>query len=262
MSDSQILLKSSVVYFYHGTFVHFYKIFFLLVFIVSTTKIKAQTQDTLMNKFSLKEYILPSTLIISGVLINDSEFEQNIQSRLRNKVGNDFEFRIDDYIQYAPIAEMYIADAINIQAKNHWFDQTKYLLISNIISSTITHVLKRTMNKTRPNSSPYSFPSGHTTFSFTNATVLFNEFKETSPLLAYSGYAFSTTTGAFRMINNKHWLSDVLVGAGIGIAVTNLVYYFEPFKNFNPFKHSKNNITCIPVVNNNNYGVYISYSFK
>ena len=124
---------------------------------------------------------------------------------------------------------MYIADIAGVKSKNHWFDQTKHLLISNIITSVITHSIKQLTKKIRPNGSNYSFPSGHSSFSFTNATVLFNEFNHSSPLIAYSGYAFSTTTGIFRMINNKHWLSDVLVGAGLGILVTNLVYYFQLF---------------------------------
>ena len=92
-----------------------------------------------------------------------------------------------------------------------------------------------------------AFPSGHSTIAFTNAAVLQNEFQETSTVYAYSGYAFAATTGVFRMLNNKHYVSDVLVGAGIGILVTQLVYHFEPLKNFNPFKKSKN-IKCFNYV--------------
>lgn len=223
---------------------------------ISNNKISNSTKTVKL----LKKSIIPVTLIGLGVLANNSNFEKQLQLDLRNNVGNNYELRIDNYLQYVPIIQMYTADALSIKAKNHWFDQTKYLLISNLISSTITHSLKRIMQKERPNDSPYSFPSGHTTFSFTNATVLFNEFKGTAPVLAYSGYAFATITGVFRMINNKHWLSDVLVGAGVGILVTELVYHFEPFKNFNPFKKSQN-ITFIPRINNDNYGVYFAYNF-
>ena len=231
-----------------------------LMFICILFISNAQTSDSINIKKNVRRVILPTTLIASGVLINNSQLEKDFKTNLRNKVGNNFEFRIDNYIQYAPISEMYLADLLDIKAKHYWFNQTKYLLISNIITSGITHGLKRLTRKTRPNGSYYSFPSGHTTFAFTNATVLFNEFYQTSPLLAYSGYAFAATTGAFRMINNKHWLSDVLVGAGIGIVVTNLVYYFEPLRNFNPFKKSKN-ISIIPQINDKNYGLYFSYNF-
>jgi membrane-associated phospholipid phosphatase len=179
---------------------------------------------------------------------------------LQDKAGDPSGFQIENYLQYAPIAEMYIADAFKVKSKHHWFDQTKYLIISNIITSGITHSVKYLTSKTRPNGADYSFPSGHTSFSFTNASVLYNEFRKSSPVLAYSGYAFALTTGTLRMVHNKHWLSDVLVGAGLGILVTDLVYYFEPFKNFNPFKKSKN-ITFFPLFNEDKYGFYFSYKF-
>jgi len=233
----------------------------ILLFIMLTIlNVNAQKRDTISFKTIYKKIIIPLAFIEIGVFINGSRFEQNLQSDLRDKVGNDFEFRIDDYAQYAPIAQMYLADIMGVKAKNHWFDQSKYLLISNIISSGITHSLKNIINKTRPNGSDHSFPSGHTTFAFTNAAVLHQEFRETSPVLAYSGYAFAATTGTFRMLNNKHWFSDVLLGAGIGILATEIVYYFEPLKNFNPFKKS-DNISFIPYANGDNYGFYFSYIF-
>jgi membrane-associated phospholipid phosphatase len=160
-----------------------------------------------------------------------------------------------------PIAELYIADLAGIKSKNHWFDQTKYLGFSNIISAGLTLGLKHLTQKTGPNKLPFSFPSGHTTFAFTNATVLYNEFSESYPLLAYSGYAFATTTGTLRLMHNEHWLSDVLLGAGIGIMAAHLVYYIEPLKNFNPFLKSEN-ITLTPLIKENRYGLYFGYQFN
>lgn len=216
--------------------------------------------DSTKNVSLLKQSIIPASLIGLGIVINNSTFEKNFQTNLRNKVGNDFHFPIDDYLQYAPIVEMYTADILGRKARNHWFDQTKYLFIANLISSTITHSLKIITQKERPNGGFHSFPSGHTTFAFTNACVLYNEFHETAPVLAFSGYAFAATTGSFRMINNAHWMSDVLIGAAIGILSAELVYYFEPFKNFNPFKKTKN-ITFMPQIGSDNYGLYFAYNF-
>jgi len=224
------------------------------------TNSNTQTKDSLKLKRLYKKAIIPMSLIALGALVNNSEFEKKLQTDLRNKVGNNYEFHIDDYLQHAPLVEMYTADILGVTSKNHWFDQTKYWFIARFISTTITHSLKRMTKKVRPNGELYSFPSGHTTLAFTNATVLFNEFQDTSPILAYSGYAFATTTGIFRMINNKHWLSDVMVGAGIGIIVTELVYQFQPLKKWNPFKKSKN-ITLIPQFKDGNYGLYFVHQF-
>jgi membrane-associated phospholipid phosphatase len=222
--------------------------------------IKVPDGDSIQPTPFFKSSLLPVGLIGLGAIVNNSNFEKQWQTKLRNKVGNNFEFPIDNYLQYAPIAELYAADLAGVKAKKHWFDQTKYLLLSNLFSFALTHSLKTITNKKRPNGSPNSFPSGHTSLAFTNARILYREFKNTSPALAYSGYAFAVTTGSFRMINNKHWLSDVLAGAGIGIISTELVYYFEPFKNFNPFKKTKN-ITLIPQINGDKFGFYFACHF-
>lgn len=206
----------------------------------------------------LQKSAIPLSLITLGLIANNSHFEKKLQVDLHNKIGNNFQSNLDDFTQYLPIGEMYLADMLGIKAKNHWFDQTKYLFISNLITATLTHSLKRTTNKHRPNGAPHAFPSGHTSFAFTNAAVLFQEFHDTAPLFAYSGYVFATTTGVYRMFNNKHWLSDVLLGAGIGILVTELVYHFEPLRHFNPFRKSKH-ITFTPQITNSKIGFYFSY---
>ena len=35
----------------------------------------------------------------------------------------------------------------------------------------------------------------------------------------------ATITGVTRQLNNKHWLSDIMVGAGIGILSTEFGYF-------------------------------------
>ncbi|MFH0999678.1 MAG: phosphatase PAP2 family protein [Bacteroidota bacterium] len=239
-----------------------YRIILLAVIFVFSqiTRSNAQKMDSVYSKKKIKQAVVPSTLVTLAILINGSRFEKNLQTQLRNEVGNTFSFPIDDFTQYVPIAELYLADIVGVKSKNHWFDQSKNLFISNLISAAITHGLKNIANKTRPDGGDHSFPSGHTTLAFTNAAVLHHEFKESSPFLAYTGFAFAATTGTFRILNNKHWLSDVLLGAGIGIAAAELVYYFEPFKNFNPFKKIEG-FSFVPFAQSNNYGFYISYKF-
>lgn len=219
-----------------------------------TDSLKIKKPKTLLHKS-----IVPASLIGVGLFVNNSDFEKNLQTDLREKVGNNYQTSVDDYLLFVPVVQMYAADAFGMKAKNHWFDQTKYLFISNVVATGISELLKASITKTRPDGSDTnSFPSGHTTIAFTNAAVLQNEFQDASPVFAYSGYAFAATTGVFRMLNNKHYLSDVLVGAGIGIFVTQLVYHFEPLKNFNPFKKSKN-ISLFPQYKENTYGFYFKY---
>ena len=238
-------------------------LFLILVLSICNAKgqiVSASNNDSIKSISLFKRSLVPVSLIGLGIIINNSNFEKNFQVDLRNKVGNDYMLHIDNYLQYVPAVEIYTFDLLNVEAKNHWFDQTKYLLMANLISSTATQSLKRIIPKERPNGRFHSFPSGHTTLAFTNACVLYNEFHNTAPVIAYSGYAFAVTTGLFRMMNNAHWMSDVLVGAGIGILSAELVYYFEPLKNFNPFEKAKN-VTLVPQIGNDNYGLYFAYRF-
>ena len=60
-----------------------------------------------------------------------------------------------------------------------------------------------------------SFPSGHTTVAFAAATVFAKEYSSSVfvPIIAYSA---ATAIGLSRITENKHWATDVLVGAALG----------------------------------------------
>ena len=67
--------------------------------------------------------------------------------------------------------------------------------------------------------------SGHTATAFMTASMLVKEYGYKSPWIGIGAYSAATATGLMRMANNKHWLSDVLAGAGIGILSTEMGYY-------------------------------------
>ena len=238
---------------------------FILIFTSFSQRVLAQN-DTITpkdypQKSFLKTTILPTTLILSGVLLTGSQTEKNWQKDIRNEVGNNYHNGMDDYIQYIPYVQIYAGNLVGIEAKNHWFDQTKNIFIGGVATLVITHALKRGVGKTRPDgSSNHSFSSGHTATAFLGATTLYHEYKESSMLYASSGYLFSASTGGLRVMNNRHWVSDVLAGAGIGILVANLIYYIEPLKNWNPFKKTKN-LTFSPVINSDELTFVAAFQF-
>jgi len=197
------------------------------------------------NEFA-KSMILPVSLGVTGIVVKETNFREYFQQKVQSS-NLRTNTKIDNYIQYAPIAQMYIADIYSSKTKNEVFQQTKNLAISEILTAIIVQGLKKTTKITRPNGSPFSFPSGHTGQSFTGATALYLEYKDSNKLFALSGYGFSTATGILRITNNRHWLSDVLVGAGIGIISTRLVWYVNPLENWKPFKSKK--IAIYPYVN-------------
>ncbi len=193
-----------------------------------------------------KSMILPVSLGVTGIIVKETNFREYFQEKVqRSKFRTNT--HIDDFIQYAPMAEMYVADICYSKTKNEVFQQSKNLVISQIFTAVIIQTLKITTHTTRPNGAAHSFPSGHTSVAFTGATALYLEYRDINPFIAYSGYGFSTATGLLRVTNNKHWLSDVLVGAGVGIFSAQLVWYINPLQNWKPFKNSK--IAVYPYVN-------------
>ena len=236
------------------------KIIALLIIIVTASTLKAQTDSLKIDKEQpqktfLKAQYIPFGLMGIGSLLNIGTIKNHIE-----KVIPDTHTRIDNYLQFTPVAQLYVYDFLGVKHRNDVFTQTKYLVMSQLTSGLLVQSLKGITRVERPRGGNTSFPSGHTTNAFVNATILYKEFKDTSPWLAYSGFAVATTTGILRMTNDAHWLPDVLTGAGIGILTVNLVYYFEPLKNFNPFNKPQN-ISLIPQINSNNYGLYFSYKF-
>jgi membrane-associated phospholipid phosphatase len=68
------------------------------------------------------------------------------------------------------------------------------------------------------------------------------------------------------MLNNKHWMSDVLAGAGLGILVTKIVYWVDPILRNRPnrssYKQDKNNLSFLPYVSPGHYGVHLQYTIR
>jgi hypothetical protein len=86
--------------------------------------------------------------------------------------------------------------------------------------------VKYSVQRLRPDESAYnSFPSGHTATAFMTATMLHKEYEGRSPWFSIGGYTLATLTGVSRVLNNRHWLTDVLAGAAIGIGSVHLGYF-------------------------------------
>lgn len=213
------------------------------------------------GKRIFQKMIVPTTLILGSILISGGDFEKKSQIDIRALVNDDFKTEFDDYLRYAPIVQLYAADVVGVKSKNHWFDQTKNLVIAIVVTDFITTTMKRSIDKKRPGAVKESFPSGHTSFAFANAGILYQEFKNTSPILAYSGFGLATATGALRVLNNTHWVSDVIMGAGIGILVTEIIYLFDPVIKWNPFIRKEKRVNFIPRFDGEQYGFYFSMDF-
>lgn len=104
------------------------------------------------------------------------------------------------------------------------------MLLSDAFSAAtmagVVNAVKYSTRSLRPDTTDHrSFPSGHTATAFMTATMLVKEYGHLSPWVSIGAYTVAAGTGLMRMANNKHWVSDVMVGAGIGIISTEFGYW-------------------------------------
>lgn len=185
-------------------------------------------------KFNPKQLILPATLIGFGVIGINSDQLKDLNAEISEEVIEhiDKQITIDDFTQYVPAVWVYALGAVGIKGKNNVKDKSIILATSFLLMGITVTGLKNITKVERPDgTSNNSFPSGHTATAFMGAEFLYQEYKDVSIWYGVSGYAVATFTGAFRMYNNRHWLTDVAAGAGIGILSAKAGYWLFPTVN-------------------------------
>lgn len=161
---------------------------------------------------------------LSAILYNTDEYVHDARNRYVSK----FDFPYDDYLQFAPGVAVLGLKAAGVEGRSSWGRLGTAAGISTALTFGLVTSVKNTVHKWRPDRSGISsFPSGHTAVAFMTATWLHKEYGLTrSSFYSIAGYTAAALTGIGRQLNDKHWLSDVMAGAGIGILSANLGYYF------------------------------------
>ncbi len=138
----------------------------------------------------------------------------------------DFKTGIDDYTQFFGPAMVVGLKLGGYEGRSDWPRLLASAAASYAIMAGLVNGIKYTAKEMRPDgSTANSWPSGHTATSFVGATLLHKEYGLTrSPWWSVAGYGVATATGVMRVLNNRHWISDVMSGAGIGIMSTEVGY--------------------------------------
>jgi membrane-associated phospholipid phosphatase len=90
------------------------------------------------------------------------------------------------------------------------------LLRAQMVAQVVTTGVKIAVRRTRPDGTQYSFPSGHSSVTFASATILQRHFGWKVGLPAYG---IASYVAASRIQEKRHYLSDVVFGAALGIAI-------------------------------------------
>ena len=166
-------------------------------------------------------------LFVAGIIAKSEKksFRQNTKDN-KHTLLTDFKTEIDNYTQYfGPFMATGLKIA-GVEGRSDWGRYIASTAMSYAIMAAFVNSIKYTAKELRPDGSTRnSWPSGHTATAFVGATILHKEYGLTrSPWYSVAGYGVATATGVMRVLNNRHWVSDVLSGAGIGIMSGELGY--------------------------------------
>ena len=168
-------------------------------------------------------------LFAAGLAIKGDKamFQKAEQGGKKNtQLLTDFKTGIDDYTQFFGPAMVVGLKLGGYEGRSDWPRLLASAAMSYGIMAGLVNGIKYTAKEMRPDgSTANSWPSGHTATAFVGASLLHKEYGLTrSPWWSVAGYGVATATGVMRVLNNRHWISDVMSGAGIGIMSTELGY--------------------------------------
>ena len=154
-------------------------------------------------------------------------FDTDIHA-IRNSIIPGFHYTYDDWLQYSPAALTIGLKAAGYESRSSWGRMLTSDAISAGVMAIAVNGVKYSVGRLRPDGSRHnSFPSGHTATAFMTATMLHKEYGWRSPWFSIGGYSAAALTGVSRIMNNRHWMTDVMAGAAIGIGSVHLGYFLS-----------------------------------
>ena len=193
--------------------------------------IKPLTTLDKSTRFRAVQLIAPLTLVaVSSFGLWDKEAKRvNLSIRKGfTEVRNGRYLRFDDYVQYVPAAVYFGLGFTGAKSRHNWKERLIVLGTSSLALGIMLNGLKFTVREPRPNYAPQrdAYPSGHTSIAFMGAELMRREYGLGYGLAAYT---VACGIGVMRMYNGKHWLNDVIGGAGIGILSAQIGYWLLPY---------------------------------
>jgi len=172
---------------------------------ISINQIKSGISYTINNN--------PSNLIIIGGLLGSgisTKYDDKIQEVYQGKILGKSAAKLGDYWGIA--GQFIILSRLKLGS-----DDFNYATSAIIANGLCTYGIKFITGRIRPDgANRRSFPSGHTSSSFLAATIADDLY---GSKIGVPAYLLAGLTGLSRIHDNKHYLSDVIFGASLGIAL-------------------------------------------
>lgn len=216
-------------------------------------------------RVSPKSFIMPATLAAAGTIAMATNRYSGINEYTKDimyRDGCEDKIKIDNYTMFVPWVAVYGLHIAGIKGQHRTGEATILYALSSVVSNAVVYSVKGATRIERPNGKSHAFPSGHTAQAFVSAEFMRQEYKGVSPWYGAAGYAVAVGTGVLRMYHNKHWFSDVVTGAGVGILSTRFTYWAYPRLKKALGISKKTDIAFAPTYSDGAYGVSLVYQFK
>ncbi|GAM10827.1 PAP2 superfamily protein [Geobacter sp. OR-1] len=183
--------------------------------------------------FGIENNGLLTTALVAGSIAVTALYDEDIRDKVATRKGGNLD-RAADIGSFVGDPFVHLGIAAAVYSGGILGDSPKYKELGEmlgeaaLLADASTLILKQTIGRGRPSASgdsgsfrPFQFrtdydslPSMHTASSFAMASVVASA--ADSPITAIASYAAATFVGFSRIYQNKHWASDILLGAAIG----------------------------------------------
>lgn len=203
------------------------------------------------HSLSAKDIVLPAALITVGsmgffdtVRDWDVQVHHEVQSWTHGR-----RVKFENYVQYVPLAATFAFGLNDMRDDLRMKDRLLLVGTSYALSATMVTALKYSLGSIRPyiydevcasNPNGYcrsrnpkmfnSFPSGHTATAFLGAELVRLACGDKYPVAAWSAYVVAASVGFARLYNDRHWTTDILAGAGVGILSARIGWWLLPWE--------------------------------
>jgi len=208
----------------------------LILFCLASLRLSAQNntdttraQSSGTGNIRATSFILPAALVAYGSLSFAVHPIHRLDYYINDQLGHGIKTTAATYTAFVPIVAVYGLNLAGVPGKHNFADRTALLALSVGFAGAFDFPLKHLISRKDPGGNySGSFPSGHTLGAFAAAEFMAQEYGDQSPAYSIAGYTVAVATGVLRCYTHNHWFSEVVGGAGFGIASTKLAYLVYP----------------------------------
>jgi len=198
--------------------------------VTAVQKTDSSKVESCEDKFDARQLILPGALIAVGAFGVSNGWMKRINRSVNKEMlhmSGGHHFRADNFIQYLPAATyLALGEFKGMSTCHNLRDRAIITVTSFAVMCAMVQPVKHIVGERRPDEHEYdSFPSGHTATVFMSAELVRSEY---SLGVGIAAYGVACGTAFFRLYNNRHWLNDVIAGAGMGILSARIGMWMLP----------------------------------